>query len=402
MSVDSERSMRKSTEPESITLLGGTGSIGKSTLDIIRENPAKFRLEVVTAGQNADRLIEIAREFKPKAVAVADESGYAQVKDALKGLGIDVFAGSAGLVEAASIDTDFTMAAIMGTAGLEPTHKAICRGTRIGLANKECLVSAGTLVMQAARTYKSDILPVDSEHNAIYQVFNKAQPESVERLILTASGGPFRKTDAALIACATPEEALRHPNWSMGAKITIDSASLMNKGLEVIEAYHLFPVEPHQIDVVVHPQSIVHSMVEYKDGSVLAQMGAPDMRIPIAYAMSYPERIPTAVERLDFAALACMEFEAPDYVRFPCLRIAKEAMQEGQLATLIMNAANEVAVAAFLERKILFGQIAYVVEKTLERRVSSVQPQSIAETLAVDAEVRKISLDIIDQLVMAA
>ena len=390
------------TEPESITLLGGTGSIGQSTLDIIRENPGRFRLGVVTAGQNSDRLIEIAREFKPQAVAVADEGRYTQVRDALSGLAIDVFAGTAGLIEAASIDTDFTMAAIMGTAGLEPTYTAICRGTRIGLANKECLVSAGTLVMQAARTYKSEVLPVDSEHNAIYQVFDKALPESVERLILTASGGPFRTKDAAHIARATPDEALRHPNWSMGAKITIDSASLMNKGLEIIEAYHLFPVEPHQIDVVVHPQSIVHSMVEYRDGSVLAQMGTPDMRIPISYAMSYPERISTSVERLNFAAVARMEFEAPDYVRFPCLRIAKEAMQEGQLATLIMNAANEVAVAAFLARKILFGQIAYVVEKTLERHIGSAQPRSIAETLAVDADARKVSLDIIDKLVMAA
>ena len=350
---------------KTVTILGSTGSIGKSTLDLVRRNPDAFRIRGLTANTNVEALAAQAREFSAEAVAIADASRAEELASLLSGTGTDILAGADGVEALATRPADFTMAAIIGAAGLAPTLAAVDQGNHVGLANKECLVCAGELFMQRVEASGGTLLPVDSEHNAIFQVLDD-RPGAVRRLILTASGGPFRTKSAAFIKAATCADALDHPVWSMGAKITIDSATLMNNGLELIEAAHLFGKPSSEIDVVVHPQSIIHSMVEYVDGSVLAQMGSPDMRTPIAYAMAWPERMEAPVERLDFTQTAQLTFEAPDLVRFPALRLAREALEAEGQAACVLNAANEIAVAAFLDGRIGFTDIASTVERALE------------------------------------
>jgi 1-deoxy-D-xylulose-5-phosphate reductoisomerase len=355
-----------SEQRRSVTILGSTGSIGRNTVELVEARPDLYRVEALVANTSADLLAEQARRLKPKLAVVADESAYGVLKDRLAGTGIAVAAGAAAVIEAAELPADWVMAAIVGAAGLEPTLAAVRRGVVVALANKECLVCAGALMMAEVARCGATLLPVDSEHSAIFQVFDRAQADKIEKIVLTASGGPFRARSRAEMAGMTPEQAVAHPNWSMGAKISIDSATMMNKGLELIEAHHLFEMPEDRIDIVVHPQSVIHSMVAYVDGSVLAQMGSPDMRTPIAYALGWPARIPAPVPRLDLAAIGSLTFEAPDVTRFPALRLARRALQSGGAAPTILNAANEVAVQAFLSRGIGFLDIAGVVEQTLE------------------------------------
>ncbi len=377
--------------PKRVTILGSTGSVGTSTLKLIAAEPERFIVEALTANRNLDRLVEQVARFRPQFVAVADAryEGEARARIAEIDPGIAVAGGPEAVIEAARRDADFVMGAIVGAAGLKPTLAAIERGAVVGLANKETLVCAGGIVMEAVHRHGATLLPVDSEHNAIFQVFDFARPERVRRIILTASGGPFRTRDRASLRAITPAEAVRHPNWSMGAKISIDSATMMNKGLERIEAFHLFPVRTDQIEIVVHPQSVIHSMVEYCDGSVLAQLGTPDMCTPIAYALAWPDRMSAPVARLDFAQLGRLDFEAPDEERFPALRLAREALETGESAPIVLNAANEVAVAAFLERRIGFLEITNLVEEALETYPHR-PVRSLEEVIAVDAEARRL------------
>ncbi len=341
-------------EVRSITILGATGSIGASTVDLIKRAPERYRVEAISARRSAGALAKIAREVGARLAVVADPTAYNDLKDALAGSGIEAAAGEGGLLEAAQRPADWLMAAISGAVGLKPTLAAIERGATVALANKECLVCAGGLFMRRAAIAGATVLPVDSEHNAIFQALGAGPREDVKRIILTASGGPFRTWSLEAIKAATPEQALRHPNWSMGPKITIDSASLMNKGLEVIEAFHLFALKPEEIDVLVHPQSVVHGLVEFRDGSVVAQLGSPDMRIPIAHCLAWPRRIDGPAARLDLARVRDLTFEAPDLVRFPALALARRALQTGGAAPTVFNAANEVAVGEFLARRIGF------------------------------------------------
>ena len=370
-----------------VTVLGATGSVGASTLDLIGRDPERFPVEALTAGSNAPRLIELARLHRPRFVAIADERRYAEVKEGLSGTGISVGAGMSAVIDAADRPAGWVMAAIVGFAGLMPTLAAIRRGALVALANKEALVCAGELMMAEARRRGAKLLPVDSEHNAIFQVFEDGRRASVEKLVLTASGGPFRTWTADRMSRATMAEAIKHPTWSMGAKISVDSATLMNKGLEVIEAHHLFAIPENQIEVVVHPQSVVHSLVAYRDGSVLAQLGSPDMRVPISYALAWPERIETPAARLDLASIGQLTFEAPDPTRFPALALARRALQTGGAAPPILNAANEVAVHGFLTGRLGFLDIARVVEATLGS-VAGPPPASIDEVREIDAEAR--------------
>jgi 1-deoxy-D-xylulose-5-phosphate reductoisomerase len=351
--------------PRSVTILGSTGSIGCSTIDLIRRDPDKFVVEALTANRDVEKLAQQALDLGARFVAIADESRYAALKERLAGTGIDVAAGPEGVVEAAARSADWVMAAIVGAAGLAPTLAAIRRGAVVALANKEVLVCAGDLVTAEVRRHGATLLPVDSEHNAIFQVFDFDRIEAVEKIILTCSGGPFRSLERQAMSGMTPAQAVKHPNWSMGAKISIDSATMMNKGLELIEAKHLFGLPPEQIEIVVHPQSVIHSLVAYIDGSVLAQLGSPDMRTPIAYTLAWPRRMASPSPRLDLAAIAQLSFEAPDPVRFPALRLAREALTAGGSAPTVLNAANEVAVQAFLEQRIGFLDIASIVEETL-------------------------------------
>ena len=349
-----------------ITILGSTGSIGDSTLDIIsRATVGEFQVVALTANRSAQKLAEQAIKFEAEFVALSDESQSEALKEALAGTSIRFGLGQDALVEAASLSVDFTMAAIMGAAGLQPTLAALKQGKHLGLANKECLVCAGDHFMSEVKKYGATLLPVDSEHNAIFQVLEE-DAKGVRRLILTASGGPFRELTAEALKHVTRADALAHPVWDMGAKISIDSASLMNKGLELIEASYLFDRPSSDIDVIVHPQSIIHSMVEYIDGSVLAQMGSPDMRTPIAYALGWPARMKAPVERLDFKAISGLTFFEPDLERFPALRLARESLEAGGKASNTLNAANEIAVEAFLNEKLSFLQISQVVEATLD------------------------------------
>lgn len=376
-----------------VTVLGSTGSIGENTLDIVSRAPeGTYQIVALTANKSAQKLAEQAKTFGAQFVALADESHEAALKEALSGTGIKYGVGQEALVQAASLSTDFTMAAIIGAAGLPPTLAAVKQGIHIGLANKECLVCAGDFFMSQVRTYNATLLPVDSEHNAIFQVLED-DPQGIKQLILTASGGPFREKTATELESVTLKDALAHPVWDMGAKISIDSASLMNKGLELIEASYLFERPSADIDVIVHPQSIIHSMVEYIDGSVLAQLGSPDMRTPIAYAMGWPERIHAPVERLNFTKLSQLTFFEPDLIRFPALRLARESLETGGKAPNVLNAANEVAVEAFLTEKIRFLDIPKVVEATLEglsREVSFLKSDlSIDAILATDALARQ-------------
>ena len=366
-----------------VTVLGSTGSVGRSTLDLVERQPERWRVAALTANSDVAGLAEQARRIRPEVAVVADERAYPALKDALAGTGIEVAAGKSALAEAADRPADWVMAAIVGAAGLEPTLRAVERGATVALANKETLVCAGDLVTQTAERTGARLLPVDSEHNAIFQVFDFEHPERVAKVILTASGGPFRALPFEAMRGVTPEQAVAHPVWSMGAKISVDSATLMNKGLELIEAFHLFPVDVDRLDVIVHPQSVVHSLVEYIDGSVLAQLGTPDMRTPIAYALAWPGRIATPCRRLNLAEVARLDFEAPDPVRFPALNLAWSALREGGSAPAVLNAANEIAVAAFLDRRIGFLDIAAIVGDTLAQTPSA-PTSSLDEVRAVD------------------
>ncbi|MGO8920029.1 MAG: 1-deoxy-D-xylulose-5-phosphate reductoisomerase [Stellaceae bacterium] len=358
-----------------VAILGSTGSVGCNTVELVAGQPDAYAVEALVAQRNVERLAAQARQLQAKLAVVADESRYRVLKSLLEGSGIEVAAGADAVVEAAMRPADWVMAAIVGAAGLAPTLAAIRRGAMVALANKEALVCAGALVTAEAKRHGARFLPVDSEHNAIFQVFDADQAHAVERIVLTASGGPFRERPTHAMAAVTPAEAVKHPNWSMGAKISVDSATMMNKGLEIIEAHHLFALESERIDVVVHPQSVVHGLVYYKDGSVLAQLGSPDMRTPIANALGWPKRIAAPSARLDLAQLGRLTFEPPDPERFPALRLARAALLAGGGAPTVLNAANEVAVAAFLEGRIGFLDIAAIVEDALaalpDRRIDS-------------------------------
>lgn len=380
-----------------VTILGSTGSIGCNTVELVEARPDLYRVEALTANCRVDILADQARRLRPSLAVVADEAAYGALKEALAGTGIAVAAGAAAVVEAAQLPAEWVMASIVGAAGLAPTLAAVRRGAVIGLANKECLVCAGALMTAEVAAHGATLLPVDSEHSAIFQVLDAAQPEAVEKIVLTASGGPFRCRSLDEMAAMTPEQAVAHPNWSMGAKISVDSASMMNKGLELIEAHHLFAVPEDRIDIVVHPQSVIHSMVSYVDGSVLAQLGSPDMRTPIAYALGWPKRIFAPAPRLDLAAIGQLTFEAPDPARFPALRLARAALQTGGSAPTVLNAANEVAVQAFLGRRIGFLDIARVVESTLDN-VDPLPPSSIDDVLEQDRRARFCAASIIEKL----
>jgi 1-deoxy-D-xylulose-5-phosphate reductoisomerase len=380
--------------PRRISVLGATGSIGENTLDLVGRDPASFTVVALTGGRNAARLAELAVKHRAELAAVADESCYAELRARLSGTGIEAAAGEDALVEAASRPADWVMAAIVGAAGLKPTLAAVRQGTCTALANKECLVSAGPIFMREVSRYQTALLPVDSEHSAAMQVMAGGTPESIERICLTASGGPFRSWSLADMASVTPKQALAHPNWSMGPKVTIDSATLMNKALELIEAHHLFSVPAERLSVLIHPQSIVHCLVHYRDGSVLAQMSCPDMRTPIAYSLAWPNRMQAPTARLDLASLGALSFEAPDEDRFLALRLARDVLAAGGSASTVLNAANEVAVQAFLDGRIGFLGIADLVEATLGRsaHISAALPDSVDEVLAIDAEARAIAL----------
>jgi 1-deoxy-D-xylulose-5-phosphate reductoisomerase len=369
----------------SITILGATGSVGQSTLDLVGLDLDRYRVEALTAHRNVEALARAARRHRAKLAVIGDPGGYLALCEALAGSGIEAACGEDGLIEAAQRPADWVMSAIVGAAGLGPTLTAIRRGAMVALATKECLVCAGTLLMDEVRRSGAILLPVDSEHNAIFQALRGEATDSVERLILTASGGPFRERSREAMAAVTPREAVAHPNWNMGAKISVDSATMMNKGLELIEAYHLFGLGEDRIDVLVHPESIVHSMVAFRDGSVLAQLGQPDMRIPIAYTLGWPERLTAPTPRLDLAAVGQLSFGAPDAVRFPALRLARQALADGGTAPTVLNAANEVAVAAFLAGRLGFLEIAAVVEATLEARGDELG-DGLEQILSVDAE----------------
>ncbi len=393
------------TVPRVITLLGATGSIGGSTIDLLKREPARYRVEAVTANRNAAALARLARELGARFAAVGDPDAYAELKSALAGSGIEAAAGPGALVEAAQRPADWVMAAITGAASLEPTLAAAERGTTVALANKECLVCAGALFMRRAAAAAATILPVDSEHNAIFQALSAGRREDVRRVILTASGGPFRAWSLAAIRSVTVEQALKHPTWSMGPKVTIDSATLMNKGLELIEAYHLFALKPEELGVVVHPQSVIHGLVEFRDGSVIAQLGSPDMRIPISHCLAWPVRMGTPAAQLDLAQIANLSFEAPDPVRFPALGLARRALERGGAAPTVLNAANEVAVREFVARRLSFRGIPALVEATLEaaeRRGEMAEPQSVEQALAIDHNARELAAGLLPEIAAMA
>ena len=383
--------------PRSVTILGSTGSIGGNTIDLLQRYPNSFSVVALTANRNIDLLAEQARQSGAKLAVTADPRLYNDLKEALSGSNIRAAAGPEAVEEAASMAADFVMAGIVGAAGLGPTLAAVKRGAIVGLANKECLVCAGNLRLGEVARAGATLLPVDSEHNAIFQVFDFERDSGVSKIILTASGGPFRASDMDTMVKATPEMAVAHPNWNMGAKISVDSATMMNKGLEMIEAFHLFPVAAKQIDVLVHPQSVIHSMVEYIDGSVLAQLGSPDMRTPIAYSLAWPERISAPTPKLDLAEMGTLTFEKPDLERFPCLRLAQHALKEGATAAIVLNAANEVAVNGFLQKNIGFMDIPRIVESCLERTQSE-PVTGIERVIEIDAGTRTIAAEIIDKI----
>jgi len=399
--LNAEQSLRT----RRVTILGATGSIGASTLDMIRRGGDRFQVEAVSAHNNVAALAKIARDTKARYAAIGDAGAYKDLKEALAGTGTEAGGGPEALVEAALHPAEVVVAAISGAIGLKPTLAAVSRGATIALANKECLVCAGALFMRAAAAAKANVLPVDSEHNAVLQALTAGRREDVRRVILTASGGPFRTWTAEAMRGATPAQALQHPNWSMGAKISIDSATLMNKGLELIEAHHLFSLEPDKLDVLVHPQSVVHGMVEFRDGSVVAQLGVPDMRIPIGMCLLWPERMDWPAGRLDLAQIANLTFSLPDTDRFPALRLAREALAEGGSATTVLNAANEVAVAAFAGGKLSFPGIAALVGHTLDAargRGMMKEPQNIEEALGVDHIARSLAHDLLPQIAAKA
>ena len=378
-----------------IAILGATGSIGASTLDLIERTPERFEVVALTANRDAEGLAGAARKTGARLAVIADPSRLADLEARLAGTDCRAATGAEALNEAAAGEAEWVMAAIVGCAGLMPTMAALQAGRTVALANKEALVSAGSLMTDAAARHGATLLPVDSEHNAIFQCLAGSRPEDVSKLILTASGGPFLTASEDHIRTATPAQAMAHPNWTMGAKISVDSATLMNKGLELIEAHHLFALPSERIEVLIHPQSVVHSLVEYIDGSVLAQLGSPDMRVPIAHALAWPERMATPAERLDLTAVRKLEFEAPDLERFPALRIARQALERGGAAPTVLNAANEIAVASFLGGQIAFTEIASLVERTLERAVAGA-PGSIEDVIQIDLETREVIAELIE------
>lgn len=375
---------------KSVTVLGSTGSVGCSTIDLISREPESFAVEALTGHTNVDLLAEQAIATNARVAVIADTARYSDLKSALSGSNTEAAAGYDALAEAANRPSDIVIAAIVGAAGLAPTLEAVKRGALIGLANKECLVSAGSFFCHEVQKANSVLIPIDSEHSAIHQVFDFDRPERVERIVLTASGGPFRERTRPEMQEVTPAEAVSHPNWSMGSKISVDSATMMNKGLELIEAFYLFPVDANQIDVLVHPQSVIHSMVDYVDGSVLAQLGAPDMRTPIAFALAWPDRMQTPSPRLRLEEIATLTFEAPDLDRFPAIRLARRSLEEKKSAPTVLNAANEVAVDAFLSERIGFLDIPTVVEETLDR-MELKELGSISDVIEMDRAARRIA-----------
>nr|WP_306266557.1 1-deoxy-D-xylulose-5-phosphate reductoisomerase [Pararhizobium sp. IMCC3301] len=385
-----------------ITLLGATGSVGASVLSVTGSHPERFQLHAVVANRSATKLAQIAIAARARIAVLAQSEELPLLQDALAGTGIACDAGPQAVEDVAAHPVDLVVAAIVGAAGIRPTWAALQAGNQIALANKECLVSAGNLFMEEARRQKKPILPMDSEHNAIWQVLDASNRSAVEAITITASGGPFRTWSKEAIASATPEQALNHPVWEMGAKITIDSASLMNKGLELIEAKYLFGFGTQQLRVLVHPQSIVHGLVHYEDGSVLAQLGCADMRVPVGYCLNWPERGPSPAQKLDLSSIAALTFEAPDPVRFPCLQLAYDAMAAGVWATCALNAANEVAVAAFLDRKIPFGGIAHIVDKVLQdtgRQAGLTEFSNIDQAIESDLVARQRANTYLEQMV---
>jgi 1-deoxy-D-xylulose-5-phosphate reductoisomerase len=393
-----------------VSVLGSTGSVGVSTLDLMEQaqahGSASFEVVALTAGRNLDLLVEQARKWRPELVVLTDERRKAELEAALAGTGIETAVGEGAVIEAAARPADWVMAAIVGTAGLRPAMAAAKTGAVLGLANKESLVTCGPSLLRIAREAGGVVIPVDSEHSAVFQVLQDPCAHRVSRIILTASGGPFRTATLAAMAAMTPEQAVAHPNWSMGAKISVDSATMANKGLEMIEASYLFGVPESQVDVLVHPQSIIHSMVEYQDGSTLAQLGPPDMRTPIACALSWPDRLPWPAPKLDLAKMGQLTFEAPDEVRFPSLRLAREALKAGGRTPAVFNAANEVAVQAFLDRRIGFLDIAAVVAETLDRVRDAGRDMAmdgdLEFALEVDGEARRTAAEAVVRLTRAA
>ena len=389
--------------PRKVSVLGSTGSIGVSTLDLFEQAKVEVEVVALAAGRNVERLAEQARRWRPQIAVIEDEAALPRLRDLLAGSGIRAAAGTAAVAEAAAMDAQWVMSAIVGFAGLAPTLAAARAGAVVALANKESLICAGPQLLRTAKLAGGAVIPVDSEHSAIFQVFSPSNAQHVARLILTASGGPFRSWSREQMSRATPEQALAHPNWSMGAKISVDSATMMNKGLEVIEAAYLFAMPPEKIEVVIHPQSIVHSLVEYADGSTLAQLGPPDMRAPIACAFAWPDRLPWPAQRLDLARSGPLSFEDPDLERFPALRIAKSALAAGGAAPAAMNAADEIAVAAFLARRIGFLDIAEVVGETLARmnRQNLLTPPEndpVDAARVTDATARRVAGDVVSGL----
>jgi 1-deoxy-D-xylulose-5-phosphate reductoisomerase len=384
-----------STAPRRVTVLGSTGSVGCSTIDLLEREPEIYDIEALTAHSNVERLAEQARRLRPRVAVIGDPDRYGQLKSALDGSGVEVAAGADALVEAAERPTDWVMAAIVGAAGLSPTLAAVRQGAIVALANKESLVCAGALMMAEVGNSGATLLPVDSEHNAIFQVFDFDRREAIDRIILTASGGPFREFDLDTMAGVSVAQAVAHPNWDMGAKISVDSATLMNKGLELIEAHYLFNLPSEQIEVIIHPQSVIHSLVAYVDGSMLAQLGSPDMRIPIAYTLGWPHRISTPATPLDLAEIARLTFESPDDKRFPAINLCRQALKAGDGAPTILSAANEIAVQGFMAGRIGFLDIVRIVERTLEK-VPLSEIRSLNDVFAIDIAAREVAAALID------
>jgi 1-deoxy-D-xylulose-5-phosphate reductoisomerase len=387
----------------SVSILGATGSIGTSALDLLRDK--KFSVVALTANNDAKKLAALAKEFDAEIAAVSDESAFSELRSLLSGTRTKVAAGASGMAEASAANSDVLLSAIVGSAGLAPTIAGFAQGRKIALANKECLVTAGGLFMREAERAGATVLPVDSEHNAVFQALACGKREAVSKVILTASGGPFRTMSRERLAVVTPEEAVRHPNWSMGAKISIDSATLMNKGLELIEAHYLFGLAPSQLDVLIHPQSVVHALVEFHDGSVVAQMAHPDMRIPIGFCLAWPERLAWSAPKLDLAKLGSLHFEAPDYERFPALRLSRNALEAGGAAPNILNAANEVAIDAFRGRRLSFQGITGLVEAVLDKAGKEGllgEVRTVNDALAVDHVARSFAATLLPQFAAKA
>jgi 1-deoxy-D-xylulose-5-phosphate reductoisomerase len=382
---------------KSVSIFGATGSVGQSTLDLVRQHRDEYNIVALTANSNASQLAELAKEFSAEIAVVADDDAYDELKRQLAGTSIEAASGAEALIAAASVGADWTMAAIVGCAGLPPTLAALRCGKTVALANKEALVSAGALMMNEAQKAGATLLPVDSEHNAIFQALQGGRIDQVRKITLTASGGPFRTWTRDQMASVTPEQAVAHPNWDMGAKISVDSATMMNKGLELIEAHHLFPVGLENIEILVHPQSVIHSMVEYHDRSTLAQLGSPDMRIPIASALAWPERMKTNCEPLNLAEIGRLDFERPDEDRFPATKIARAAITAGGAKPAMLNAANEVAVAAFLNRAVQFLDITEIVTRLLDS-YSPPEPSELADIFAIDKETRVRTEQLVEEL----